>query len=84
MKKTTALLFVLGALCLANAAGNPAQAGPGVLDPAETIGLPETVKALPPSFKATWRKPTLHRPNYTYYKGDKKRKGFFKLLSFGK
>ncbi|WP_262987457.1 hypothetical protein [Hymenobacter psychrotolerans] len=43
----------------------------------EAAATPEAA----PIFKS---KPILHRPNYTYYKGDKKKKGIFRLLSFGK
>lgn len=74
--------LLLGAFLLAGTTPTAVQASPATA-PTEIAGLPETVKALPPAFKATWRKKILHRPNYTYYKGDKKRKGFFKFLSFG-
>jgi len=61
----------------------PVQANAAVVvAPVATAGLPETTEALPPAFKASWRRQVLHRPNYNYYKGDKKRKGFFKFLPF--
>jgi hypothetical protein len=81
MKKMITLL--LGTFLLAGATSTTVEANTLAATPTETAGLPETTKALPIAFK-TARKPILHRPNYTYYKGDKKRKGFFKFLSFGK
>jgi len=76
--------FLLGSFLLAGVASTSVQASPVAAAPSATLGLPETVEVTPPAFKASWRKQIVHRPNYTYYKGDKKRKGFFKFLSFGK
>ncbi|MBO0357863.1 hypothetical protein J0X19_07895 [Hymenobacter sp. BT186] len=81
MKGLTTLL--LGTFLLAGATSTTVEANAMATTSTETAGLPEATSALPIAFK-TARKPILHRPNYTYYKGDKKRKGFFKFLSFGK
>jgi len=82
MNKLVTLL--LGSFLLAGAASTSVQASSMVAAPSATVGLPETAEMTPPAFKASWRKQILHRPNYTYYKGDRKRKGFFKFLSFGR
>lgn len=76
--------ILLGSFLLAGAASTSVQASSVAATPSATVGLPESAEVTPPAFKASWRKQVLHRPNYTYYKGDKKRKGFFKFLSFGK
>jgi hypothetical protein len=81
MKKLAPLL--LGTFLLAGATLTTVEAATLAAAPTETAGLSESMKALPPAFK-TARKPILHRPNYNHYKGDKKRKGFFKFLSFGR
>jgi hypothetical protein len=76
--------LLLGTLVLSSVAVSSAGATSIAEGPAQRAGLPEAVSILPPAFKAKWRKTTLHRPNYTYYKGDKKRKGLLSFLPFGK
>lgn len=82
MTKISSLL--LSTLVLASVAAGTAEAAPAASSATQMAGLPEATAALPPAFKAKWRKTTVHRPNYTYYKGDKKRKGLLSFLPFGK
>ncbi|QNH63849.1 hypothetical protein [Hymenobacter sediminicola] len=72
-----ALIAVVG---LSQAAAGSSTALLAITAPTGQLDAAATPEAAP-IFKS---KPILHRPNYTYYKADKKKKGIFRLLSFGK
>jgi hypothetical protein len=75
MRHFVICLLGIGTAVLATA-DLAAAAAPSRLAPAHA-------ETLTPAFKRTWRKPVLHRPNFTYYKPVKKR-GLLRMLSFNK